>query len=90
MGGLAAWIGFTLPSAVLMVLAAALLSSQPSWLGDGWVQGLLVAPFSPFLATRRGSDLDDPRYFDSGSRIQCSEFPLVGSRVCGLDALGKY
>ena len=26
-----------------MVLAAALLSSQPSWFGDGWVHGLLVA-----------------------------------------------
>ena len=43
LGGLAAWVGFTLPSAVLMVLAAALLSSQASWFGDGWVHGLLVA-----------------------------------------------
>ncbi len=43
LGGLAAWVGFTLPSAVLMVLAAALVSSQASWFGDGWVHGLLVA-----------------------------------------------
>ena len=43
LGGLAAWVGFTLPSAVLMVVAAALLSSQPSWFTDGWVHGLLVA-----------------------------------------------
>ncbi len=43
LGGLAAWFGFTLPSAVLMVVAAAFLSSQPNWLGDGWIHGLLVA-----------------------------------------------
>ena len=43
LGGLAAWVGFTLPSAVLMVLAAALLSSQARWFGDGWIHGLLVA-----------------------------------------------
>ena len=43
LGGLAAWVGFTLPSAVLMVLAAALLSAQPAWFADGWVHGLLVA-----------------------------------------------
>ena len=43
LGGLAAWLGFTLPSAVLMVLAAALLSARPSWFNDGWVHGLLVA-----------------------------------------------
>ena len=43
LGGLAAGVGFTLPSAVLMVVAAALLSSQPSWFDDGLVHGLLVA-----------------------------------------------
>ena len=43
LGGLVAWVGFTLPSAVLMVLAARLLSSQPAWLAGGWVDGLLVA-----------------------------------------------
>jgi chromate transporter len=43
LGGLVAWVGFTLPSAVLMVLAAGLLSSQPAWLAGGWVDGLLVA-----------------------------------------------
>ena len=43
LGGLAAWAGFTLPSAVLMVLAASLLSSHPSWMDGGWVHGLMVA-----------------------------------------------
>ena len=42
LGGLVAWVGFTLPSAVLMVLAAGLLSAQPAWLASGWVDGLLV------------------------------------------------
>ena len=43
LGGLVAWVGFTLPSAVLMVLAAGLLSAQPAWLAGSWVDGLLVA-----------------------------------------------
>ena len=43
LGGLAAWAGFTLPSAVLMVLAASLLSAHPSLIDGGWVHGLMVA-----------------------------------------------
>ena len=43
LGGLAAWAGFTLPSAVLMVLAASLLSAYPTWIEGGWVHGLMVA-----------------------------------------------
>ena len=43
LGGLAAWAGFTLPSAVLMVSAASLLSSHPRWIDGGWVHGLMVA-----------------------------------------------
>lgn len=43
LGGIAAWIGFTLPSAVLLLIASALLSINPAWLNGGWVQGLKVA-----------------------------------------------
>jgi len=43
LGGLAAWIGFTLPSASLLVVAAALLTAHPEWLAGSWVQGLKVA-----------------------------------------------
>ena len=43
LGGLAAWAGFTLPSAVLMVLVASLLSAHPSWIDGGWLHGLMVA-----------------------------------------------
>ena len=43
LGGLAAWAGFIMPSAVLMVLAASLLSAHPKWMAGGWVHGLMVA-----------------------------------------------
>ncbi len=43
LGGLAAWIGFTLPSALLLIICAALLAAHPDWLGGGWLQGLKVA-----------------------------------------------
>ena len=43
LGGLAAWAGFTLPSAFLMVLAASLLAAHPQWIDGGWVHGLMVA-----------------------------------------------
>ena len=42
LGGLAAWAGFTLPSAVLMVLAASLLSVHPSWIDGGQVHLSLI------------------------------------------------
>ena len=42
-GAMAAWVGFTLPSAVLMILAAALLTSHPDWMSAPWLQGLMVA-----------------------------------------------
>jgi len=42
-GAAAAWVGFTLPSAVLMILAAALLTSHPDWMSAPWLQGLMVA-----------------------------------------------
>ena len=43
LGGLAAWAGFTLPSAFLMVLAASLLAAHPQWIDGGWMHGLMVA-----------------------------------------------
>ena len=70
--------------------AAALVVVAGLGCGAGQSSGLgLVATSSSVLATRCGSDLDDPRFSDSGSRIQCAEFSLVGGRVCGLDGVGK-
>ena len=43
MGGVVAWVGFTLPSALLMIGAAALLSANPAWLNSSVIDGLKVA-----------------------------------------------
>ncbi len=43
-GGLAAWLGFTLPSAVLMIVFAVGMGGVQDWSGTGWLRGLkLVA-----------------------------------------------
>lgn len=43
LGGLAAWIGFTLPSAVLLTALAVGLGSIEGYVGSGWIHGLKVA-----------------------------------------------
>jgi chromate transporter len=43
LGALAAWIGFTLPSAVLMLLFAYGVNALGDAAGSGWLQGLKVA-----------------------------------------------
>jgi chromate transporter len=43
LGALAAWVGFTLPSALLLLISAAMLASHPHWLAGGWVSGLKIA-----------------------------------------------
>lgn len=42
LGGLAAWLGFTLPSAILMTIFASLTTSIHSVAQAGWLHGLLV------------------------------------------------
>lgn len=42
LGGLAAWLGFTLPSAVLLIILASNLDNINSWVGSGWIHGLKV------------------------------------------------
>src|SRR3954454_6035591 len=42
-GALAAWLAFTLPSAVALVLFAYGLSSASDALGSGWLHGLKIA-----------------------------------------------
>ena len=42
-GSLAAWAGFTLPSALLLIGFALLLSQHGDWLGGGVLQGLKIA-----------------------------------------------
>lgn len=43
LGGLGAWIGFTLPSALVMVAFAIGMGSVQEWLGSGWLHGLKLA-----------------------------------------------
>lgn len=42
-GALAAWLGFTLPSAVIMMAGAYLLTRHPAWASSAWVHGLKIA-----------------------------------------------
>ncbi|MBO8171928.1 MAG: chromate efflux transporter [Bacillaceae bacterium] len=41
-GGVAAWLGFTLPSVVVLVLFALLIQGT-GWVDSGWIQGLKIA-----------------------------------------------
>jgi chromate transporter len=64
LGGVAAWLGFTLPSAIILVLFARLTGSlDPS--GIGWVHGLKIAAvavvFQAVLAMGRTLTADWPR-----------------------------
>ena len=43
LGGLGAWLGFTLPSALAMIVFAIGMGSVQEWLGDGWLHGLKLA-----------------------------------------------
>ncbi len=42
LGGLGAWLGFTLPSAVMLILLASNLETLNGWVGSGWIHGLKV------------------------------------------------
>lgn len=42
LGGVAAWLAFTLPSAIVLVAFAYGLAAHPQWAAAGWVHGLKV------------------------------------------------
>lgn len=42
LGGLGAWLGFTLPSAIILILLASNLEVLNDWVGSGWIHGLKV------------------------------------------------
>lgn len=58
LGGLAAWLGFTLPSALLMIAFAAGMGSIEGWFGSGWLHGLKLAAIAvvavALLGMRKG------------------------------------
>ena len=43
LGGSAAWVGFTLPSALLLTIVAAALGINPEWMNSSLVQGVKIA-----------------------------------------------
>ena len=58
-GGIAAWLGFTLPSAILLVLFGT-LAVTADVAAAGWVHGLKLAAVA-VVAGRAGVDGTDPR-----------------------------
>lgn len=57
-GGFAAWLGFTLPSALVMMGFAVGMGSIQEWCGTGWVHGLKLAAIAvvavALIGMRRG------------------------------------
>ena len=57
-GGFAAWLGFTLPSALVMIAFAAGMGSIQDWFGAGWLHGLKLAAIAvvtvALIGMRRG------------------------------------
>lgn len=58
LGGLAAWFGFTLPSALAMIAFAVGMGSIQDWFGVGWLHGLKLAAIAvvavALLGMRKG------------------------------------
>lgn len=46
LGALGSWLGFTLPSAILMILFAVGMGSLTDMVGAGWIHGLKLAAFA--------------------------------------------
>ena len=58
LGGFAAWLGFTLPSALVMMAFAVGMGSIQEWCGTGWLHGLKLAAIAvvavALLGMRKG------------------------------------
>ncbi len=75
-GGLAAWLGFTLPSAVLMLLFAAGVTVLPDLAAAGWLKGLKVAAVAVVAQA----------VWQMG-RSLCPDLPRLGLAMAALLAL---
>lgn len=53
-GAVAGWLGFTLPSALLMIAFAIGMGSVQEWLGLGWLHGLKLAAIAVVAVALRG------------------------------------
>lgn len=54
LGGVASWVGFTLPSALLMIAFAIGMGSVQEWLGLGWLHGLKLAAIAAVIVALYG------------------------------------
>lgn len=75
-GALAAWAGFTLPSALLLIAFALGVAAQPQWLGSGLLQGLKVAAVAVVAQAVWGM-----------SRTLCPDRPRAGIALAAALAL---
>lgn len=54
LGGFGAWLGFTLPSAVVMIALAVGMGGVEGWLGVGWLHGLKIAAVAVVMVALLG------------------------------------
>jgi len=54
LGALGGWLGFTLPSAILMIAFAIGMGSVQEWFGLGWLHGLKLAAIAVVAVALRG------------------------------------
>jgi chromate transporter len=76
LGSLAAWAGFTLPSALLLIAFALGVAAQPGWLDSGLLQGLKVAAVAVVAQAVWGM-----------SRTLCPDRPRAGLALAAALAL---
>jgi chromate transporter len=81
-GALAAWLGFTLPSALLLMACAHQLRLAGSWQHASWLQGLLIAA----VAVVAQAVLSMGRQFCVG--LARSSLALVAAAICTLSPGG--
>ena len=79
LGGVVAWLGFTLPSAVLMLLFAAGVTVLPDLAAAGWLRGLKVAAVAVVAQA----------VWQMG-RSLCPDLPRFGLAVAALLALALW
>jgi chromate transporter len=91
-GAIAAWLGFTLPSAVLLVIFALGVSNLSTFLGTGWLHGLKIAAVAIVAQAlwSMGMKLSVGKIKSSitlGSAIVISWLPFAFGQI-GIIALG--
>jgi chromate transporter len=92
-GSLAAWAGFTLPSALVLIAFALGVASQPGWLDSGALQGLKVAAVAVVAQAVWGMSRtlcpDRPRAgLALGAALALLALPTAGAQVVVILACG--